>query len=178
MTPAFAGLLSGHSTFSRAAAEVLTAITGSPYFPGGLTEWTVPAAICSTRRGRREDVTLQWATYFDAADQAGMSRIYMGIHIAEDDFDGRTSAPMRPGRLGARPALLRRHRPALDTCRPDVAPWHKRLNPRGTNSVTVRDAGHRGQRSETFRRANLGALVRVLHAEGPLRARSSASAPG
>ena len=46
-------------------------------------------ASCSTRRGRREDTTLQWATYFDAADQAGVSRLYMGIHIAEDDFDGR-----------------------------------------------------------------------------------------
>ena len=36
VTPAFAGYVSGHSTFSRASAEVLTAMTGSPYFPGGL----------------------------------------------------------------------------------------------------------------------------------------------
>jgi hypothetical protein len=35
VTPAFPGYISGHSTFSRAAAEVLAAITGSPYFPGG-----------------------------------------------------------------------------------------------------------------------------------------------
>ena len=43
VTPAFAAYVSGHSTFSRAGAEVLTAITGSPYFPGGLGEWRVPA---------------------------------------------------------------------------------------------------------------------------------------
>ena len=34
VTPAFAGYVSGHSTFSRAAAEVMTAMTGSEYFPG------------------------------------------------------------------------------------------------------------------------------------------------
>ena len=36
VTPAFPGYVSGHSTFSRAAAEVLTGFTGSEYFPGGL----------------------------------------------------------------------------------------------------------------------------------------------
>src|SRR5262249_50421971 len=36
VTPAFASYFSGHSTFSRAAAEVLTRLTGSQYFPGGL----------------------------------------------------------------------------------------------------------------------------------------------
>jgi hypothetical protein len=39
--------------------------------------------------GPTEDVTLQWATYFDAADQAGISRLYMGIHIPDDDGPGR-----------------------------------------------------------------------------------------
>jgi hypothetical protein len=34
-------------------------------------------------------VTLEWATYYDAADQAGVSRIYGGIHIPADDFAGR-----------------------------------------------------------------------------------------
>ena len=42
-----------------------------------------------TERGPSRDVTLQWATYYDAADQAGISRIYGGIHIAADDFAGR-----------------------------------------------------------------------------------------
>ena len=89
VTPAFAGYVSGHSTFSRAAAEVMTAFTGSSYFPGGLSEWTVPADSLAVDLGPSEDVTLQWATYFDAADQAGISRLFGGIHIAPDDFEGR-----------------------------------------------------------------------------------------
>ncbi len=89
VTPAFAGYVSGHSTFSRAAAEVMTAFTGSEYFPGGLSEWTVPADSLAVDRGPSEDVTLQWATYYDAADQAGLSRLFGGIHIPPDDFEGR-----------------------------------------------------------------------------------------
>ena len=33
VTPPFAGYVSGHSTFSRAASEVLTMLTGDPFFP-------------------------------------------------------------------------------------------------------------------------------------------------
>ena len=36
VTPPFAAFPSGHSTYSRAAAELLTRFTGSEYFPGGL----------------------------------------------------------------------------------------------------------------------------------------------
>lgn len=89
VTPSFAGYVSGHSTFSRAAAEVLTAYTGSAFFPGGMAEWTAPAGSLAVEAGPTTDVTLQWATYFDAADQAGMSRIFGGIHITADDFVGR-----------------------------------------------------------------------------------------
>ncbi len=89
VTPSFAGYISGHSTFSRAAAEVLTAITGSAYFPEGLGEWTVDAGQLLHEEGPTTDVTLQWATYFDASDQAGISRLYGGIHIPQDDGEGR-----------------------------------------------------------------------------------------
>jgi hypothetical protein len=89
VTPAFSGYVSGHSTFSRAAAEVMTAFTGSSYFPGGLHEVPVPAGSLKVEHGPTEDVTLEWATYFDAADSAGISRLYMGIHIPADDFNGR-----------------------------------------------------------------------------------------
>jgi hypothetical protein len=89
-TPAFPGYVSGHSTFSRAAAEVLTAFTGSAFFPGGLGSFTADAnTYLVFERGPSSTVTLQWATYYDAADQAGMSRIWGGIHVPEDDFDGR-----------------------------------------------------------------------------------------
>ena len=51
--------------------------------------WTVPAGSLHFEEGPTEDVELQWATYYDAADQAGQSRIYGGIHIVADDFSGR-----------------------------------------------------------------------------------------
>jgi len=89
VTPAFAAYVSGHSTFSRASAEVLTAITGSEFFPGGLAQWIVPAGSLEFEAGPSADVTLQWATYYDAADQAGLSRLYGGIHIRADDLPGR-----------------------------------------------------------------------------------------
>jgi ASPIC/UnbV protein/VCBS repeat protein/uncharacterized protein DUF6851 len=89
VTPAFPGFVSGHSTFSRAAAEVLAADTGSPYFPGGEFTQTFSPGYLKFERGPSKPLTLQWATYYDAADQAGSSRIYGGIHIAADDFAGR-----------------------------------------------------------------------------------------
>ena len=89
VTPAFAGYVSGHSTFSRAAAEVLAAMTGSEYFPGGLASYTIPAGSLQFESGPSEDVELQWATYFDASDQAGISRLYGGIHVSADDLMGR-----------------------------------------------------------------------------------------
>ena len=89
VTPPFAGYVSGHSTFSRAAAEVLTAFTGSSFFPRGLYEVPVLRGALKIEQGPRRDVTLQWATYFDAADAAGTSRLWMGIHVPPDDFAGR-----------------------------------------------------------------------------------------
>jgi hypothetical protein len=68
---------------------VLTAFTDDPYFPGGVLEWPVPAGALNTEAGPTRDLTLEWATYYDAADAAGISRLYMGIHISPDDFDGR-----------------------------------------------------------------------------------------
>jgi hypothetical protein len=90
VTPAFAGYISGHSTFSRAAAEVMTLFTGSAYVPGGLGEFHATANdYLEIERGPSVDVTLQWATYYDAADQAGQSRPTGGIHVYPDDFTGR-----------------------------------------------------------------------------------------
>lgn len=88
-TPAFPGYVSGHSTFSRAAATTLHRITGSPYFPGGFHHHTYTANSMQIDLGPSEDVDLQWCSYYDAADQAGQSRRFGGIHPAEDDFDGR-----------------------------------------------------------------------------------------
>ena len=89
VTPAFPGYVSGHSTFSRAAAEVLTGLTGSPYFPGGFATFDCAPGYLFFEHGPSAPVQLQWATYFDAADQAGESRLWGGIHLAMDDLDGR-----------------------------------------------------------------------------------------
>lgn len=90
VTPAFPGYISGHSTFSRSAAEVLTAITGSPYFPGGMGTYTAPAnSFLAFEIGPSQTVQLQWGTYYDAADQAGLSRLWGGIHVSVDDLTGR-----------------------------------------------------------------------------------------
>ena len=90
VTPSFAAYVSGHSAFSRASAEVLTGFTGSPYFPGGLGEWVIEANSLEFEAGPDQPVVLQWATYRDASDQAGISRLYGGIHVRSDDFAGRT----------------------------------------------------------------------------------------
>jgi hypothetical protein len=89
VTPPFAGFTSGHSTFSRSGAEVMTGITGSPYFPGGLGTYTFNPGFLTFEQGPSAPVQLQYATYYDAADDAGISRIYGGIHIPTDDFKGR-----------------------------------------------------------------------------------------
>jgi len=90
VTPAFASYVSGHSTFSRAAAEVMSLFTGSEYFPGGLGEMTFAMNdFLDFELGPEGDVTLQWAKYNDAADEAGISRLWGGIHVPPDDFAGR-----------------------------------------------------------------------------------------
>ncbi len=90
VTPAFPGFISGHSTFSRAGAEVLASLTGSPYFPGGLGEFVAPkGTFLAFEKGPTTEVRLQWASYFDASDEAGQSRLWGSIHIAPDDFAGR-----------------------------------------------------------------------------------------
>mgnify|MGYP001394869291 CR=1 FL=1 len=90
VTPPFAGYISGHSTFSRAAAEVLTRITGDAYFPGGMGEFVAKKdQFLVFEKGPSQDVILQWATYRDASDQCSLSRIWGGIHPPFDDIPGR-----------------------------------------------------------------------------------------
>jgi hypothetical protein len=90
VSPPFAGYMSGHSTFSRAAAELLTLLTGSEYFPGGLGEFVAPQnEYLVFEDGPSVDVHLQWASYRDASDQCSLSRIWGGIHPPADDLPGR-----------------------------------------------------------------------------------------
>jgi hypothetical protein len=90
VTPPFAGYVSGHSTYSRAAAEILTALTGDPFFPGGMSGFEITAnEFLVFEEGPSVDMTLQWATYRDASDQTSLSRLWGGIHPPVDDIPGR-----------------------------------------------------------------------------------------
>jgi hypothetical protein len=97
-TPPFPEYSSGHSTFSAAGAEILRLFTGSERFGASVT---FPAGSSKFEAGAvpAHDVTLSWATFKQAADQAGISRRYGGIHFEQADLDAR-----RAGRLAAQQA--------------------------------------------------------------------------
>ena len=65
-------------------------VTAPGCVPGGMTSFTVKTGELLHEEGPTQDTTIQWATYFDAADQAGISRLFMGIHVPSDDLEGRT----------------------------------------------------------------------------------------
>lgn len=90
VTPPFAAYVSGHSAFSRASAEVLTMFTGDEYFPGGIGTWPAPKDdFLFFEIGPSVEMELEWAKYYDAADESGLSRLYGGIHVPADDIPGR-----------------------------------------------------------------------------------------
>jgi hypothetical protein len=114
-TPPFPEHPSGHSTFSAAAAAVLARFTGSDRFGASVTiragssrvePGTTPAA----------DVVLSWPTFTDAADQAGRSRRYGGIHFKMGDLVGRALGAMVGARAWQAAAELFAGRPRRRRC--------------------------------------------------------------
>lgn len=90
VTPPFAGYVSGHSTYSRTAAELMTLMTGSAFFPGGMSGFVLEQnEFLVFEEGPSQTIELQWATYQDASDQCSLSRIWGGIHPPIDDIPGR-----------------------------------------------------------------------------------------
>jgi len=87
-TPPFAEYASGHSNFSAAAARILALFTGSAAF--GLSV-SIPAGSSAIEPGAvpAHDVLLRWDTFTEAANQAGLSRRYGGIHFEQGDLDAR-----------------------------------------------------------------------------------------
>jgi hypothetical protein len=87
-TPPFPEYISGHSTFSAAGAAVLRLFTGSDTFGDSVT---FPAGSSKIEPGLTPSspVTLRWETFTDAANEAGISRRYGGIHFRAGDFTGR-----------------------------------------------------------------------------------------
>jgi hypothetical protein len=87
-TPPFPEYVSGHSTFSAAAAEVLARFTGSDSYGG---EYVKPAGSMAIEPGMpTHDIKLGWTTFSTAAEQAGISRVYGGIHFDKGNVAGRT----------------------------------------------------------------------------------------
>src|SRR5215468_9384629 len=85
-TPPFPEYSSGHSNFSSAGAEILRLFTGSDRFGGSVT---FPPGSSRIEPGLTpaSTLTLTWPTFSDAANQAGMSRRYGGIHFRQGDLD-------------------------------------------------------------------------------------------
>jgi hypothetical protein len=94
-TPPFPDYVSGHSSYSGAAARILALWTGSDRFGKSVT---LPIGSSKIEPGLTPSrpITLRWETFTDAANEAGMSRRYGGIHFASADLAGR-----RLGRLVA-----------------------------------------------------------------------------
>ncbi|MBA2394883.1 MAG: vanadium-dependent haloperoxidase [Ktedonobacteraceae bacterium] len=88
VTPAFPEYISGHSTFSAAGAYILQQVTGNNLF-GDSYVATPGSSDIEPGITPKLPVLLLWLTLSDAADQAGLSRRYGGIHFQQGDLDGR-----------------------------------------------------------------------------------------
>jgi len=97
-TPPFPEYSSGHSNFSAAGAEILRLFTGMDTF-GASVRFPAGSSRIEPGLTPANDLTLTWATFSDAAAQAGISRRYGGIHFRQGDIDARAT-----GRLAARNA--------------------------------------------------------------------------
>lgn len=86
-TPPFPEHVSGHSTFSAAAATILECFTGSGEF-GGCTVIDRGSSKIEKGLTPRQEITLEWATFSEAAEQAGLSRLLGGIHFQKANMDG------------------------------------------------------------------------------------------
>jgi hypothetical protein len=75
-TPPFPAYVSGHSTFSSAGAAVLAQSFGTDKINFATTSDDLPG------------VTRKFASIWSAAEEAGMSRIYGGIHWQFDNVEG------------------------------------------------------------------------------------------
>lgn len=88
VTPPFPEYFSGHSIFSASGAETLKLFTGSDNFRHSVV---IPAGSSRVEPGivPATDIVLYWATFTDAADEAGISRRYGGIHFIDGDLEAR-----------------------------------------------------------------------------------------
>lgn len=86
-SPPFAEYTSGHSSFSAAGAEILELFTGSDEF-GASVSFNTGKSRFEPGKTPSEPVTLEWDTFSEAAEQAGISRLYGGIHFTDGNVNG------------------------------------------------------------------------------------------
>lgn len=79
VTPSFPEYVSGHSTFSSAAAAVLAAFFGSNHHR------------FTTQSDGAPGVTRRFEKFSRAAAEAGISRIYGGIHFQSANLEGQAT---------------------------------------------------------------------------------------
>lgn len=101
VTPPFPEFVSGHSAFSMAAAKTIASFVGSDIFYDGTTQglydlddvtgkdlvgqYVATELAFETFEGD-DPVVLQWNTLTEAAEEAGISRLYGGIHIQDGNL--------------------------------------------------------------------------------------------
>ena len=103
VTPPFPEFVSGHSTFSMAAANTIAAFVGSDAYYDGtslsnydldgvegidLLGQYVTDELTFEDFGDGPPIVLQWETLTEAALEAGASRIFGGIHIQDGNLRG------------------------------------------------------------------------------------------
>jgi hypothetical protein len=164
--PNFPEYVSGHSTFSAAAAEVLSSFFGNNY-------------AFSTGSSSLPDVTRSYSSFWNAANEAGTSRIYGGIRFTFSNTDGlnlgkqvgdwtlqafNQSQDTVPPKIviNQRSGLVTNQDPTITgvvtdnlsgVAAPGTARLHERHNPDGTFSVPVTlplDGSADGQHTLTF----------------------------
>lgn len=91
-TPPFPEYTSGHSTFGGAWSEILRQFTGSDHFGYGRTFTTLAFEGTTI-----EPVELYWETFTEAAQEAGMSRLYGGIHFMDANLNGQACGKLVGG---------------------------------------------------------------------------------
>lgn len=103
VTPPFPEFTSGHSAFSMAAAKTIASFVGSDTFYDGVTlgtydlddvpgidllgEYVATGLLFENFEGT-EPVVLRWNTLTEAAEEAGISRLYGGIHMQDGNLRG------------------------------------------------------------------------------------------
>ncbi len=85
LCPPFPSYVSGHSTISGACAEALKLFTGSDKFGASAT---LVAGAMTEPNNLGKEVTLEFPTFSEAAEMAGISRVMGGYHIQSENIEG------------------------------------------------------------------------------------------